>query len=52
MAYANGVSAGGLSSLETFVKTVKTGQAKFTQVVTSPAREGQAPRVKTSSGQF
>ncbi|MDD2917638.1 outer membrane lipoprotein chaperone LolA [Rhodoferax sp.] len=44
--------AGGLSSLETFVRTVKTGQATFTQVVTSPAREGQAPRVKTSSGQF
>ncbi len=47
-----GVNAGGLKSLETFVKTVKTGQADFTQVVTSPAREGQAPRVKTSSGQF
>lgn len=47
-----GVSAGGLKSLETFVRTVKTGQADFTQVVTSPAREGQAPRVKTSSGQF
>jgi len=44
--------AGGLSSLETFVKTVKTGQADFTQVVTSPARKGQAPRVKTSSGRF
>lgn len=52
IAYANGVSAGGLNSLETFVKTVKTGQATFTQVVTSPAREGQPPRVKTSSGQF
>jgi len=46
------VNAGGLSSLETFVKTVKTGQADFTQVVTSPTRDGQAPRVKTSSGQF
>lgn len=52
IAYANGVGAGGLNSLETFVKTVKTGQATFTQVVTSPPREGQAPRVKTSSGQF
>lgn len=51
-AYANGASAGGLKSLENFVKTVKTGQADFTQVVTSPAREGQTPRVKTSSGQF
>jgi outer membrane lipoprotein carrier protein len=47
-----GVSAGGLKSLENFVKTVKTGQADFTQVVTSPTREGQAPRVKTSSGRF
>lgn len=45
-------TAGGLNSLENFVSTVKTGQADFTQVVTSPAREGQAPRVKTSSGRF
>jgi outer membrane lipoprotein carrier protein len=44
--------AGGLESLESFVKTVKTGRADFTQVVTSPAKEGQAPRVKTSSGTF
>lgn len=51
-AYVSGVSAGGLKSMESFVMTVKTGQADFTQVVTSPAREGQAPRVKTSSGRF
>ena len=50
--YASAAHAGGLKSLENFVKTVKTGQAEFTQVVTSPAREGQAPRVKTSSGRF
>jgi len=31
---------------------VKTGRADFTQVVTAPAKEGQAPRVKTSSGTF
>ena len=43
---------GGLGSLESFVKNVKTGRADFTQVVTSPAKEGQAPRVKTSSGTF
>lgn len=49
---ATAAHAGGLSSLESFIKSVKTGQADFTQVVTSPAREGQAPRVKTSSGQF
>lgn len=42
----------GLESLENFVKTVKTGKADFTQVVTPPAREGQAVRVKTSSGTF
>lgn len=45
-------SAGGLASLEAFVKTVKSGRADFTQVVTAPAREGQAPRSKTSSGTF
>lgn len=44
--------AQGLKSLEEFVKNVKSGQADFTQVVTSPARDGQSPRVKTSSGQF
>lgn len=44
--------AGGLESLEVFVKTVKTGRADFIQVVISPAKEGQAPRVKTSSGTF
>ena len=44
--------AGGLESLETFVRTAKTGRADFTQVVTPPAREGQAARSKTSSGSF
>jgi outer membrane lipoprotein carrier protein len=38
--------------LEAFVKTVKTGSAEFTQVVTAPAKAGQAPRVKTSTGRF
>ena len=51
-AWAINAPAGGLESLELFVKTVKTGRADFTQVVTSPAKEGQAPRVKTSSGTF
>jgi outer membrane lipoprotein carrier protein len=45
-------SATGIKSLEIFVKTVKSGRADFIQVVTSPAKEGQAPRVKTSNGQF
>lgn len=44
--------AGGLKSLEIFVKTVTTGRADFTQVVTAPAKAGQAPRAKTSSGTF
>ncbi|MDQ3059631.1 MAG: outer membrane lipoprotein chaperone LolA [Pseudomonadota bacterium] len=44
--------ADGLQSLETFVKTVGSGRANFTQVVTSPAREGQSARSKTSSGTF
>jgi len=51
-ACAISVRAGGLESLEVFVKTVKAGRADFTQVVTSPPREGQSPRVKTSSGTF
>jgi outer membrane lipoprotein carrier protein len=44
--------AGGLEALENFVRTAKTGRADFTQVVTAPAREGQAARSKTSSGSF
>ncbi len=44
--------AGGMESLEVFVKTVKTGHADFTQVVTAPARQGQVARSKTSSGTF
>jgi outer membrane lipoprotein carrier protein len=44
--------AGGLQSLEAFVKGVKSGRAEFTQVVTAPAKEGQTARAKTSSGSF
>ena len=44
--------ANGLESLEVFVKTVSSGRAEFTQVVTSPAKEGQTARSKTSSGTF
>jgi outer membrane lipoprotein carrier protein len=51
-AYAMSALAGGLESLELFVKTVKTGRADFTQVVTEPAKSGQTPRIKTSSGTF
>ena len=44
--------AGGLQSLEQFLKTVTTGQAQFTQTVTAPAKEGQVAKQKISSGQF
>ena len=50
--FALTTSAGGLESLELFVKSVKTGRADFTQVVTPPPRDGQVPRVKTSTGTF
>ena len=44
--------AGGLDSLEQFVKGTRSGTADFTQVVTAPGRDGQAPRSKTQSGSF
>ncbi len=45
-------SADGLKSLETFMAGTQTGKADFTQVVTSPARDGKAERSKTSTGTF
>jgi outer membrane lipoprotein carrier protein len=45
-------SANGLDSLEKFLKSTQSGRAEFSQTVTSPAREGQAPKVKSSSGNF
>lgn len=45
--------ADGLQDLEAFLREVKSAQAGFTQVVTSPKREGEATaRSKTSSGRF
>ncbi len=44
--------AGGMESLENFVKSAKSGRADFTQVVTAPGRDGQAARSKTSNGTF
>ncbi len=41
-----------LKDLENFVKNTKSGRAAFTQVVTSPAKDGQTPKTKTSSGSF
>jgi outer membrane lipoprotein carrier protein len=51
-ACALAANASGLDSLENFVKSTKSGRAEFTQVVTGPARDGQAARSKTSSGTF
>jgi outer membrane lipoprotein carrier protein len=51
-ACATAAQASGLDSLETFVKSAKSGRAEFTQVVTGPAKEGQGARSKTSSGTF
>ncbi len=44
--------ADGLGALELFLKTATSGRADFTQVVTSPSREGQAARTRNSSGTF
>ncbi|PUE09105.1 outer membrane lipoprotein carrier protein LolA [Limnohabitans sp. T6-5] len=44
--------ADGLEALSQFMKQARTGRAQFTQSVTSPAKAGQPPRVKTSSGTF
>ena len=45
--------ASSLDVLETFLRSTKSGRADFTQVVTSPAKAGQAAmRSKTSTGQF
>lgn len=51
-AWAAAAGAAGMDSLEAFVKGARSGKAEFTQVVTSPARDGQAARTKTSSGTF
>jgi outer membrane lipoprotein carrier protein len=44
--------ADGLDALSQFIKQTRSGRAQFTQVVTSPARQGQLGRSKTSSGSF
>ena len=51
-AAAQSAWADGLSSLEAFMKGAQAGRADFTQTVTSPPRDGQAARTKTSSGTF
>jgi outer membrane lipoprotein carrier protein len=42
----------GMDSLERFVSETRSGRAHFVQTVTSPARAGEAPRVKKSNGTF
>ena len=49
---AQSASADGLKSLESFMRGAQSGRADFTQTVTSPPKDGQAARVKTSSGSF
>lgn len=44
--------AGAMDSLENFIQTARSGHADFTQTVTSPSRNGEAGRTKTSSGTF
>lgn len=45
--------ADGLQDLEAFLRDVRSAQANFTQVVTSPKREGEpSARTRTSSGRF
>ncbi|MGE0096938.1 MAG: outer membrane lipoprotein chaperone LolA [Hydrogenophaga sp.] len=45
--------ADGMQELEKFLREVNSGQASFTQVVTSPKRSNEATaRSKTSSGRF
>ena len=45
-------AANGLDLLARFMKEVRSGRARFTQVVTSPPRAGQPPRSRTSSGEL
>jgi outer membrane lipoprotein carrier protein len=52
VAWASGAWAGGMESLEAFVKGVKSGRAEFTQTVTAPPKDGQTARDKVSTGTF
>lgn len=52
VAAAGLAQADGLQSLEAFMQGAQAGKADFTQTVTAPAKDGQAARSKTSSGQF
>ncbi len=53
MVLANVASANSLETLESFLKTTKSGKSDFVQVVTPPAKAGQSiVRQKTSTGTF
>ena len=49
---AQPVTNSGMDRLEKFVTETRSGRADFVQTVTSPARAGEAPRVKKSNGTF
>jgi len=51
-AAAQPVTNSGMLSLEKFLSETRSGRADFVQIVTSPARAGEAPRVKKSTGTF
>ncbi len=52
MGCVQSASANGLESLEQFMRQAQSGRAQFTQVVSSPAKEGKVGRSKTSTGIF
>ena len=53
LAWTTQARADALKDLEAFLRDIQQGRASFTQVVTSPKKEGEAtPRTKTSSGIF
>ncbi len=44
--------AGGLDSLDAFIKSTRSGRASFVQTVTAPPKDGMASRPKVSTGTF
>lgn len=44
--------AGGLDSLDAFIKSTRSGRATFVQTVTAPPKDGMAARPKVSAGTF
>jgi len=49
---ASWASADGPKSLESFMKGTQAARSDFTQVVTTPGKDGKVARQKTSSGSF